>query len=63
MLASEKEKVLVEKEFSTTDTEVYILYNCKRWKLPYDVQSMIKFENKECILEKKESKLLLRSSK
>ena len=43
MLASEKEKVLVEKEFSTTDTEVYILYNCERWKLPYDVQSMIKF--------------------
>ena len=45
--------MLVEKEFSTTDTEVCILYNCKRWKLPYDVQSMIKFGNKECILEKK----------
>ena len=43
MLASEKEKVLVEKEFSTTDTEVYILYDYERWKLPCAVQSMINF--------------------
>ena len=45
MLASEKEKVLVEKEFSTTDTEAYISnkINVKDWILPYDVQSMIQF--------------------